>query len=187
MEIRYTLTLDDYTEGNRMLLLHSTLARKVNYIIFVRLGWLIGIPTFCIAAALTVVNLLRPGSYMGAAWSGILAAIGWLGIMCMISPFTYRRRLTRCFKEQKLPSERILTTSDSGIHVARTDGESESRMSWSGFDKGLETEQMFVLFPNRRQFVSVPKRAMTPKQQDEFRDLMMTRVPGASPPVEALS
>lgn len=38
MEIRYTLTLEDYTEGNRMLLLHTSLGRKVSYYVFVRYG-----------------------------------------------------------------------------------------------------------------------------------------------------
>lgn len=121
---------------------------------------------------------------MGAAWAGILAAIGWVGIMCVISPFTHRRKVARCFREQKLQVERILATSDSGIHIARTDGEAEGRMKWTAFDKGLETDELFVLLPNGRQFVPVPKRAMTYEQQNEFRDLMATHVPGAEAPAQ---
>ena len=187
MEIRFTLTMDDYREGNRLWHLNSTLRRKINYYLFVRFGYWIGTPLFCVALILFFANLFAPPHQMGAAASGVMAAAGWVGLICIVSPFIYRRTVARSFREQKLTTERILTADDSGIHVARTDGAMESRMGWTAFDKAIESDSIFALFPNLRTFVPVPKRAMTSEQQQELRALLAAHVPGACAPVAAVS
>lgn len=182
MEIRYTITLEDYREGNRLWLLHSTFPRKLNYLLFVRSGFWVGLPLFCIALILFFVNLTEPRYPFGGAVSGIIAAAAWIGAICVICPLVYRRKTARSFREQKLACERILKADDSGIFVARTDGTSESRLTWAAFDKAVESDETFVIFPNLRTFVAIPRRAMTAEQQQEFRALLAAHVPGSASP-----
>ena len=44
---------------------------------------------------------------------------------------------------------------------------------------------MFVLLPNKRQFIPLPKRAMTEQQQQELRALIAAHLPGSSSPPAA--
>lgn len=180
MEIRYTFTLDDYKEGNQLFLRHTTLRRKINYYLFARYGTAFGIPLFCIAVTLFLVNLFASTYRMGPAVAGLTGGLAWVGVMFIISPAIYRRKLARCFREQKLPVERVLTADATGVVIARVDGAAEARTNWSMFDKGIESASLFVLFQNLRQFVPVPKRAMTPEQQNEFRELMTAHIPNAA-------
>jgi hypothetical protein len=98
-----------------------------------------------------------------------------MGIIC---PLTYKWKIRRFFRDQKLPVERTLQAQDSGISIVRTDGAAESRLSWSVLDKAVESDGAFILIPNLRTFIPVPKRVMTPEQQDEFRALVAAHVPG---------
>lgn len=177
MEIRYTLTLEDYTEGNRLRALSTTPGRKLKYYVFVRFGLLIGVLSFLAMIGVSLVRPLQTGSFAVVSNFAIGVLI-WVGIVCAVSPLTYRRRLKRSFREQKLPCEVSLLTTESGITITQTDGTSEGRLNWSAFDRGSETQRIFALFPNVRQFVAVPKRAMTPEQQVEFRDLISRHVRG---------
>jgi YcxB-like protein len=176
VEIRYTLTLEDYSAGNQLLQLQTTLRRRITYYLFARFGLAIGIPIFCAAIILFFVNLLSPSHRFGAATSGLTAAVAWVGAVCIMSPYIYRRKVARYFREHQLPVERILTANDSGVSIARTDGAAETRTNWSMFDKSVESSNLFTLFPNLRQFVPIPKRAMTPEQQQEFRALVAAHV-----------
>jgi len=176
MEIRYTLTPDDYAEGNRLLLLNSTFLRKLNFFLFVKLGQWLGIPIFGIAVVLFVLNLETPRWRLGPSVAGILGALAWLGFLGIIYPYTYKKRLTRYFKELKMSGERTLTADASGISITRVDGAAEGRFSWSVMDGGVESEAQFALFPNLRQFVPLPKRAMTLEQQSEFRALVAAHI-----------
>jgi YcxB-like protein len=180
VEIRYTFTLDDYKEGNRLFLRHTTLWRKINYYLFARYGTAFGIPLFCVAATFFILNLRAPTYRMGPAVATFTAVIAWVGAILIISPAIYRKKLARYFREQKLPVERILTADSTGVVITRADGAAQARTNWSMFDKGVESATLFVLFQNLRQFIPVPKRAMTPEQQNEFRALLGAHVPGAA-------
>jgi hypothetical protein len=178
MEIRYTLTLEDYAEGSQMLALSTTFRRKLNYYLFLRFGLVTGFSFLLLAIGLSVLTPIRPGSSIALAVNGITGVFLWIGLVAIISPFTYRRRLKRSFRDQKFPCELRLMTIDQGIAISRADGTSEDRFNWAAFDKALETNRIFVLFPNARQLVAIPKRVMTPEQQLEFRDRIARHIPG---------
>lgn len=177
MEIRYTLTLEDYCEGNRVRAVSTTSGRKLKYYVFVRFGLLIGVLSFLAVIGLSAIRPLQTDSRLAVMSNGAIGVLIWVGIVCMISPFTYRSRIKRSFREQKLPCEVSLLAMDSGVTITQADGTSEGRFNWSAIERGAETQRMFVLFPNVRQFVAIPKRVMTPEQQVEFRNL----VAGTSP------
>ena len=176
VEIRYTLTLEDYAEGNYLLLMNTTFWRKFNYNVFVRYGLWIGVPGLCLAISAFLLNLFEPNHRTGGAVAGALGAAAWVFAIGIISPYTYKRKIARFFREQKLPSERTFTAQDSGVLIVRTDGTAESRLSWSAFDKTVESERAFVFVPNLRQFICIPKRAMTAAQADELRALIAANV-----------
>ena len=134
IEICYTLTLEDYADGNRVFLLNTTFGRKLNYVLFVRYGFWIGIPGLCLAVTALLIDLFEPTRRTGGAIAGALGVVAWVAAISIISPLTYKRKVARLFREQKLPSERVLTAEDSGIVIRQTDGTAEGRMSWSAFD-----------------------------------------------------
>jgi hypothetical protein len=186
VEIRYTLKPEDYAEANRQWLLNTTRRRKVSYY-FMRSGFWIGIPLLGLAIAGFVLNLYAPWYGLGGSVSGILAIVAWAGAICIICRFIYQRKIARLFREQKLSREILLKAEESGLLVARTDGTSETRFTWEAFDKAVESEQAFILFPSARTFLPVPKRAMDPTQEQEFRALLAAHVPGTSIAVAAVS
>jgi hypothetical protein len=187
VEIRYTLAFEDYAEANRLLLLNTTLRRKVSYYLFVRFGLWYGIPLLGLAAAGFLVILYAPGYAMNELVGSAVAIAAWAGAIGIISQVAYRMKLKRLYKEQKLAREISLRADEGGVFVARIDGTSETRFAWPAFDKAVESEQAFVLFPSLRMFLPVPKRAMTPEQQQEFRALLAAHLPGAGVPVAAVS
>ena len=181
IEIRYTLTRGDYREANRLLHLNSTFSRKLNYYLLGRFGFVTGVVLILPFVAQWLLNLHGSASGSGEVISVVSAGLAGLGVVCLFSPWTYRRKTAKCFKEMKLSGERVTTVSEAGISSARSDGTAEGRMAWSALERCAESATMFVLLPNKRQFIPIPKRAMT-EQQREFRALLAAYLPGGAAP-----
>ncbi len=63
-----------------------------------------------------------------------------------------------------------MEASDTGltVHTAHAD----SKASWSAYVAWAETKSVFVILPQPRIYVPIPKRAFTPEQLVEFRELL---------------
>jgi hypothetical protein len=175
VEIRYTSTLDDYAEGNRLLLLNKGGVQKLKYYFYIRFAFVIGPILIAAAAALLLENTHRRG---GLGSVVIFCAVLGGGIGWLFNPWWHRRKLARRFDELKGSAECVVTANENGISFARVDGTAEGRLSWSIFDKADESKRVFALFPNRGQCVFLPKRAMNTVQQEEFRALVANHLPG---------
>jgi hypothetical protein len=66
------------------------------------------------------------------------------------------------------------------VHVKRAMRDAETRYGWSAIEKSSESGNLILLFPNKVQFIPVPKRAMTPAQAGELRALIAANVQGAA-------
>lgn len=176
IEIRYTMTLEEYREANRLWHLHTTFSRKIKFFLFVRFWWAAALVACGAGVWIVMSSLLL--AFIGGGLIG-------LGVVCLFSPLTYRWKTAHAFREMKLPQEAVVTIDDSAVSIARTDGSTEGRMTWSAFDNWAESTVMLVLFPDMRRFVPIPKRAMTEPQQHELRALIAAHLPGNSSPPAA--
>jgi YcxB-like protein len=176
IEIRYTITPAEYQEANSLLMKNSGLRRKLTYSFVTWLGPLLG--ALMVASAVIVSTWAEP-DYT----SGFVLLV--CGLYFLSLPWLCRRMMRRRHRMQRLSTEIILTAGNEGIQIQRANGEAETRYRWPAFQKQVESQAMFVLFPNMLVFLPIPKRAMTSEQQQELRALIAAHLPGSSSPSAA--
>lgn len=71
-------------------------------------------------------------------------------------------------------SQITMTVSDSEIHVRSK--HYDSHVNWSTYIGWAEGRSVFVLFPQPRIYVPIPKRAFTGEQQEQFREILRRSV-----------
>lgn len=90
-----------------------------------------------------------------------------IGITIILTPITARR----VFRQQRsLQGEMTLAWSDAGLHVQSEYGAFE--MPWSHFVRWAEDDRSFLLFESDRLYRVVPKRVLTPDQQQGLRHFL---------------
>jgi hypothetical protein len=186
VEIRYTLTVDNYLEASGLWSTNSTFRRKMNYYIGVKFAYVVGTLLVCGGIASLPGGLLGMGNWNAASLADLIRHVSLTGLFlfafggyCLISPSLYRDRAYRFFEEAKLRQERAARVDDSGVAITRSDGAAESRMAWSYFDGYVEGPGVFVFFPDGRHFLMLPKQQMSEEQQEELRRLLGAHIPGS--------
>ncbi len=103
-----------------------------------------------------------------------------LGLICLYwvycqwyAPYVIARKM---MASPDARSARTVDANDRGLYD-HTDV-SDARLDWSMFVGWSENDRVFTLLPSEVSFLPVPKRAMTPVQQDEFRALLRQHIPG---------
>jgi YcxB-like protein len=168
MEVRFVLTLDEYTEGYRALLRSSTMQYRVASWIYSWPGAAVGL--CLIGYGLWVVIRSQPRLPL----SGILIVV--CGAVLVVLPFRLRSMLRRLHRVQELEREIQLTVGPEGLQVRRAMRDAETRYGWSAIGKSGESKNLILIYPNKVQFLPVPKRALTPAQADELRMLIASNV-----------
>jgi hypothetical protein len=69
-----------------------------------------------------------------------------------------------------LAGPRMVEISPEGLHVRTS--LVDSKMAWDLFRDWSESKDVFTLYHGQNIVVPIPKRAMTPEQQSEFRELL---------------
>lgn len=106
-----------------------------------------------------------------AALGGIGFGLVWFTWM-LLAPRFYSRRQ---FRNNPIAQSQIsLNISDQGFesHNAHAD----SRVAWSAYVAWGEAKSVFILMPQPRIYVAIPKRAFTEEQQTEFREILRRNV-----------
>jgi hypothetical protein len=164
MEVTYQLTEDDFRRGMIAWRMRSRW-RRWNY----RLRLAIMIPILIFSAVLLVVY---PHSELKQIlWIGLGASVFWLTSI-WTQPW-----LTARLQFRRMPSAQSPTTvvvSESGLHVRSLHG--DSQVAWSAYIGWGEEKSVFVLFPQPRIYLPIPKRAFTEQQQAEFRETLLRNV-----------
>ena len=78
---------------------------------------------------------------------------------------------------RRMPSAQTsvtMTVSEPGLRVLFEYG--DSQVKWSAYIGWAEGAAVFVLFPQPRLYVPIPKRAFSPDQLDQFRDILRRNV-----------
>jgi hypothetical protein len=103
--------------------------------------------------------------------AGIAFGIIWFAWM-LGAPRFFARRQFRNMPSAQWPI--TLDISDSGLDIHTP--HSESRATWSAYMAWGESKSVFVIMPQPRIYVPIPKRAFTPEQIGEFRDILRRNV-----------
>lgn len=81
-------------------------------------------------------------------------------------------RINARLQYRRMPSAQTpmtMSVSDSGMHVQSK--HYDSRVNWSTYIGWAEGESVFVLFPQPRIYVPIPKRAFSCEQLAQFREI----------------
>ena len=164
LEVTYQLSEQDYRDGIRAWQRRTPARRKSYYATVIIMSFLF---------ALGVVFL---------AWSPDLEirylsffALG-LPSICFLSLWIGPRVQAR-MQYRRMPSAQVpmtMTVSDFGMHIRSVHG--DSRVHWSAYIGWSEGKSVFVLFPQPRIYIPIPKRAFSSEQLIEFRDILQRNV-----------
>jgi hypothetical protein len=67
-----------------------------------------------------------------------------------------------------------MEASNSGLHVRSE--HYDARLNWSTYIGWAEGESVFVLFPQPRIYVPIPKRAFSTEQLGQFREILRRNI-----------
>lgn len=104
----------------------------------------------------------------------ILGLIGvfWIGFMTF---FRGRYARSHFAKHPNLQQPFQVDITDDGIRFASVHGVLDLR--WSAYTKVIETKNLFVLYQGDCDFSFLPKRAFPQGGLEEFRDLLLKKIP----------
>lgn len=164
MEVTYQLTADDFRHGIMAWRMRSRW-RRWNY-------WfgLAVMPPILIANA--ILLLLYPQSELRQIqWIGFAAPAVWL-VYIWAGPWLSARTQFRRMPSAQDPM--TVAISDSGLGVQSRHG--NSQVAWSAYIGWSEEKSVFVLFPQPRIYLPIPKRAFSEQQQSEFRETLRRNI-----------
>jgi YcxB-like protein len=172
MEIRYVLTPEEYREGYLTMLRGATMRYRVASWLYAWPGVVVGL---CLVGAGSWMLYSRgPGDLI------IPVALLAVGVALVALPVRLQSTLRRLHRLQDLSREIHLTADPESLHVRRAMRDAETRYGWTAIEKSGESRNLILLFPNKVQFIPVPKRALTPVQMDELRAMIAANVRGAA-------
>jgi hypothetical protein len=133
--------------------------------------WLLRCSYLLMGLTIPAAGLLlyvRPGSQTLKTSAAIWAfAAFWFTFMLAAPRFSARRQFRGNPSAQ---SAITVMASDAGmeLHSAHV----ESKVSWSAYVAWAEGKTVFVILPQPRTYVIIPKRALTLEQIGEFREIL---------------
>jgi hypothetical protein len=169
MKIVYRITEQDYMEAHDLLAANEPWYRRSSRRL---LPWLGGL--------LLVTQLVY--LVTGTDRNPTLLAFGFsVGAYLLYCGFALRRYFRLSYrKDKRFQQDLTADVSEDGIHVATLTA--DSQMKWGGFIRFLEFDKIFMLFHAQWIFNIFPKRAFTPTEADEFRELLCRNIPATTRP-----
>ena len=132
----------------------------------------VGVISFAMAFHYEEEFLNRPleASLVFAAFVGIVL-IGFKTMQRFVTSAAARRWLSRTPNQYV---QRSFELAADHLKVSGDDG--EQQRSWQNFDKVVESEQLLLLFYNRRSFEMIPKIQLPPQQLQAVTDLLKEKI-----------
>jgi hypothetical protein len=162
MEVQYACTLADYVE-----VLTTARSRTLKQKIF---GAVIALALLTLGVAAMVGLGFRQG--VATLIVVVLLPGFWLIRRYVGFPFWVKRDFA---KHPNFSRERTLRVDESSLTWSSEVDRSETK--WQAFSRFQETENLFVLYLGERLAEAVPKRALAGAQLDEFRQLLLRKLP----------
>jgi len=166
VRITFQLTPTDYHQG--LLAWRSLKAWR---------QWLLRCAYFLVGLTMLVsllLPLVRPGFEMLKIWAAPFAfAVLWFAFM-LSAPWLSARRQYRSTPTAQTPI--TIETSDTGLNIQSA--HADSRVAWSAYVAWGENKSVFVILPQPRIYVPIPKRAFTaPEHQAPSQSNLRTIPP----------
>jgi hypothetical protein len=168
VEITYQLTQDDFRHGMQAWRTRTAWLRW-NY----RIGVAVMITLLVIGICLLVSTPSLQLKYM--SWFALGFPAVWFACVWAAPRFQARMQFRRMPSAQ---SPMTLSISDSEIHFRSQ--HYDSRVAWSTYIGWAEGDIVFVLFPQPRLCLPIPKRAFTGEQLVQFRELLGRKIKAPS-------
>jgi hypothetical protein len=90
----------------------------------------------------------------------------------LVAPGFYSRRQ---FRNNPLAQSPItLFVSEQGLEFHNV--HADSKLAWSAYMAWGEVKSVFIIMPQPRAYVPIPKRAFSSDQQSEFRELLRRNI-----------
>ncbi len=164
MEVTYQLAEEDYRHGLRAWQ-KSNAWRRWNY----RLSLISMMVLFAVGLVLAIWRPSLASEYMSWFLLG-LPAVWLLGVW--ISPRLHARR--QFWRMPSAQGPTTLTASDTGIHMRSE--HYDSQVKWSTYIGWSEGKSVFVLLPQPRIYIPIPKRAFSEQKLAEFREILRRNI-----------
>jgi len=164
VEIIYQLTAEDYRHGMVVWRTRNALRR-----------WSYRLNFFLVPALFAAgVILLVWGPHLEPWYlPSILIFIGVLwALSVVVAP-----RLQARLQFRRMPTAQVPITidaSDSGLHIKSAHATSE--VAWSAYMAWGEGKSVFIVMPQPRIYVPIPKRAFNEEQLAEFREILRRNI-----------
>jgi hypothetical protein len=121
--------------------------------------------------SILVLLLARTPETNPIAFGGLAFGAVWFAWMLLAPKFLSKRQ----FRNHPMAQSPLrLDGSETGLqfHNAHAD----SKVAWSGYVGWGESKRVFVIMPQPRIYITIPKRAFTTEQLDEFRELLRRNI-----------
>ncbi|MGA2570481.1 MAG: YcxB family protein [Terracidiphilus sp.] len=125
-----------------------------------------------IGVLLLLLGLLIRGK--GVPWAFPAFNIG-LGVFLVFYPLYYRLRLRRCYLRTRTGNGEIsVEIGEDGILIDAENARSE--LNWNAVRFCRKDKNVIMLYLAPAKFITLPKRALNPKQVIELRELLTRKV-----------
>lgn len=170
MQIDADYTLEQYEEGNRFLLLNTTLNRKCSYYLMKA-----GYPVLAV-----VFLLLGLSIWTGKRefTSGVAELLFFAACM-VFARLRFAAAVRKSYKLQERTLRSVLTLDENGFSADRKDGSAHGHFKWSAVDKWLERDTAFLLLLGPSSFIQIPSVKMSPTEREQVR-LWLAETPQAN-------
>jgi YcxB-like protein len=125
--------------------------------------------TIPVAVLLTYVR--RDSQTLETSAAIVVFAALWFTFMSA-GPWLSARRQYRNTPTAHTPI--TIDASDTGLHIQSV--HADSKVVWSAYVAWREYKSVFVILPQPRIYVPIPKRAFTIEQLNEFRELLRRNI-----------
>jgi hypothetical protein len=166
MQVTYQLTPDDFYQGMLVWRSRRKWQQWVRWIAYIAV-----ILVLLMGVLLLLLNRNTDPGKVRSACVAILFAGVWLAVMWG-GPWLSLRRQFRNHPVSQSPM--TLNTSEAGLefHNPHVD----SKVAWSAYVGWGEGKSVFVVMPQPRIFIVIPKRAFTEEQVGEFREMLRRNI-----------
>jgi hypothetical protein len=164
VQITFQLTPEDYYYGLLVWRTRKAWQRWLLRFAYASVGLTVPVAVF--------VLFVHPDS-QSLKISGALLAFAalWFTFMLAGPKFSAHRQFRGSPTAQ---SPITMETSDAGVAIHSAYG--DSKVSWSAYVAWAEAKSVFVILPQPRIYVPIPKRAFTPEQMNEFREILRRNI-----------
>jgi YcxB-like protein len=126
---------------------------------------------FASLTSLATIVLVRGTETTKVAVFGLVFSAFWFAYM-LLGPRFYSRRQLRNNPVAQSPI--TLNASEQGLEIRSA--HSEARVAWSAYVAWAEAKSVFVIMPQPRIYMAIPKRAFGAEQLREFREMLQSHI-----------